>query len=202
MTVRQTKYDVGKAGLSLEDIQGLIEISGRYFLNSGDRDSRIWIFRPDEPSLFLKSSIQFGDDRFSVYIADPYAGLQPILLNHEAFGNELQIPFRPTAILDSNIVTYLHGYVRSGSLLGSIQRQVIHEFLSFVIRKRLDYNPFFYYLEGTAKDKLNSMLNYAQEVSHSILTLHNGSPNGPTIGRIKQTHLRSASEDRTHPQNK
>lgn len=172
MTVRQTEHDVGRAGLSLEDVESLTANSRRYFLNTGDQDSRIWVFRPDEPSMFLRSSLQFGDERFSVYIADQYAGLQPILLSHKAFGNELQPNFRPSAFLDSNMVSYLHQYVRSASRLGSIQGKVIHEFLRFVIHKGLDYNPFFYYIEGTAKDEQDHMSNYAQEVSHSILTLH------------------------------
>jgi hypothetical protein len=172
MAVKQTEHDVGRAGLSLEDIESLTAISGRYFLNTGDQDSRIWIFRPDEPSMFLRSSLQFGDEGFSVYIADHYAGLQPILLNHKAFGNELQLTFRPSALLDSNIVSYLHQYVRSGSRLGSMQGNVIHQFLRFVVHKGFDYNAFFYYIEGTAKDERDYMSNYAQEVSHSILTLH------------------------------
>src|ERR1700686_4939851 len=172
MTVRITKENPDRPGLSADVIDGLVEISRNYFLNNDDPETRIWIFRPDEPSLFLESSLQFGDDRFSVYIADPFAGLQPILLNYESFANEIQIPFRPTAILDSNIVKYLHHYVKSSSVLSTAQRNVIAEFLRFVVTKRLDYNAFFYCLEGAAKNEAGSLLNYAEEISHSILTLH------------------------------
>ena len=151
MTFKQTEHDVNKTGFSLEDIEGLIATTQNYFLLTGDRDSRVWIFRPDEPSLFLRSSIQLGDGKFSIFIADPFAGLQPILLSYKTLttNEPIQIPFRPTAILDSNVVTYLHQYVTSGSLLDLKQRKVVHEFLRFVVQKKLDYNPFFYYIETT-----------------------------------------------------
>jgi hypothetical protein len=147
-------------------------MSRTYFLNNNDQETRIWIFRPDEPSLFLESSLEFSDTGFSVYIADPFAGLQPILWNYESFDNEIQIPFRPTAILDSNIVSYLHQYVTSNSILISKQRNVIAEFLKFVVKNRIDYNAFFYYLEGAAKNETGRLLHYAEEISHSILRLH------------------------------
>lgn len=162
----------GISGLDGDVIDGLARITQNYFANNDDRETRVWIFRPEEPSLFMKASVEFRESGFSVYIADPFSGLQPILWNYESFKKEIQIPFRPTAILDSNIVSYLHHYVRSSSILNGKQRDVITEFLKFVIRKQLDYNAFFYYLEGSAKTEIEHLLNYAQEISNSILTLH------------------------------
>jgi len=103
-------HDADRSSLSLSDTQRLIEMTGCYFLTSGDRISQVWMFRHDEPSLFLQASIQIGTDRFSIYLADPFAGLQPILLNYDTISTDdpVKIGFRPTAILDSNVVTYLH----------------------------------------------------------------------------------------------
>ncbi len=154
-------------------MQGLIEISRRYFLNTRDRQSRVWIFRPDQPSPFLRSPAHFGDNEFGIHIVDLFAGFQPILLNYEAFvHDEIHIKFRPTAILDSNIVSYLHQYVTSKSALAPQRRDTVLEALRFIISNRLDYNPFFYYMEGASKDESNALLDHAHDISISILTLH------------------------------
>jgi len=154
-------------------MQKLIEISRQYFLKTGDRQSRVWVFRPDQPSPFLRSSAHFGDRDFKIRIVDLFAGLQPILLNYEAFSqDELKIPFRPTVILDSNMVSYVHQYVSSSASLSSKRRNTVFEALRFIISNKLDYNPFFYYMEGAAKDVGNNLLGYAEDISLSILTLH------------------------------
>lgn len=40
------------------------------------------------------------------------------------------------------------------------------------MKNRIDYNAFFYYLEGAAKNETGRLLHYAEEISHSILRLH------------------------------
>ncbi len=151
----------------------LIDITRRYFLGSCDRESRVWIFCRDKPSAFLPSSVHFGDDQFGIHIVDEFAGLQPILLNLDTFTrDEIRIPFRPTAILDSNVVGYLHQYVSSEPALDPQRRETVHDFLRFVVSNRLDYNPFFYYMEAAAKDEDGTLTAHARAVSESILRLH------------------------------
>jgi len=150
-----------------------VAFARKYFVESRDKRSRIWIFSEEEPSSFLRGSVQFGHKDFTIHIVDQFAGRQPILLNYEAFtADEIQIPFRPTAILDANVVSNLHRFVTSPSRLASSVRQAVEEFLRFVVRKRFDYNPFFYYIEGAAKNDDRVFLSYAVPVTQSILTLH------------------------------
>lgn len=153
-------------------MEHLIEASLRYFLGTGDRESRVWVFNPDEPSTFLRSSTHFGDERFGIHVIDPYGGLQPFLLNYDALTEEIHIGWRPTAILDTNLVNYLHRYVSLGPAFDPACAHITSAFLRFVISQHLDYNPFFYYVEGSAKDENHKLLDYATAVSRSILLLH------------------------------
>jgi hypothetical protein len=141
------------------------------FSNSSDRESFVWIFDENQPSPFLRSSTQFGDDQFGIHIIDYFSGRLPLLINYESVRREIQIPFRPTAILDSNVVNYLHQFVSSSLQLDAKRQKTVREFLNFAITHRLDFNPFFYYLEGAAKDESNSLIKYAEQVSKSILRL-------------------------------
>jgi len=137
------------------------------FSDGCDRESFVWIFDQNEPSKFLRSSQHFGDSQFEIHIIDHFAGRQPLLINSESVRNEIKIPFRPTAILDSNVVNYLHQYVTSKIQLEANRQKTVREFLNFVVTNNLDYNPFFYYMEGAAKDENGSLLRYAQEISES-----------------------------------
>src|SRR5947208_12696243 len=142
------------------------------FTNSSDRESFVWIFDQEQPSRFLRSSEHFGDSQFEIHVIDHFAGRQPLLINFESVRREIQIPFRPTAILDSNVVNYLHQYVSLSPHLDLKRRNIVRDFLSFAVTNRLDYNPFFYYLEGAAKDETNSLMGHAEKASESILRLH------------------------------
>jgi hypothetical protein len=153
-------------------MEELIEMSRNYFLRSHDTDSRIWLFS-DDPSPFLRGSQEFGDESFHIFLADPYRGRSPLLLNYDAFaGDEIQIPFRPTAILDSNVVAALHQFVSSPASMESGRRDAVRCFLRFACANRFDYNPFFYYMESAAKDEAGQILPHATRISRSILTLH------------------------------
>lgn len=151
---------------------GLIRLLQDYFLGSRDRESQAWVMRADQPSSFLRSSAHFGDKDFGIHIIDQFAGLQPILINLESLTNEIQIPFRPSVFLDSNVVNYVHQFVRSRSPLNAKRRQIINDCLRFIIAHKLDLNAFFYYMEGAAKNDEAQLMQYAVEISKSILTIH------------------------------
>jgi hypothetical protein len=78
-----------------------------YFLITGDRESKVWIFRDDVRSRFLPNTFSCGTDNFRIQIVDPFGGRHPLLMCHEALSEKTVIPFLPTVILDSNIVSYL-----------------------------------------------------------------------------------------------
>lgn len=164
-----------------DSAQEIIASSRRYFLRTGDRELRIWMFSLDEggefvtppPSeIFLPCSVHFGDDKFGVHIVNQFRTPRPYLLSYEAFTREIQIPFRPSVFMDSNLVNYIHQYVTLDPALGPSRRKVINDFLRFVVSKGLDYNGFFYYIEGVAKDDRDLLARHAVRVSESILRLH------------------------------
>jgi hypothetical protein len=143
-----------------------------YFRVTGDRESKVWVFRDDVPSKFLRTPFCAGLDDFRIEVLDLFRGRHPLLINYESLTTEIQLPFRPTAILDSNIVSYMHQYVTSDPLLTASRRKTVGELLRFLIKARLDYNPFFYYIEGSARNDLSSLRDYATPFSESILRLH------------------------------
>jgi len=143
-----------------------------YFMTTGDQESRVWVFEDDVLSKFPLRQFSCGNEAFRIQIIDPFAGRHPLLVNHETLSREeVRIPFRPTVILDSNIVAYLHQFVTMQPILDSERRRTVEEFLKYVVRNRLDYNPFFYYMEGASRPGPLSRQSYSA-FSESILRLH------------------------------
>lgn len=150
----------------------LHERAVEYLARSGDRHSRFWVFKNNVPSKFLRHPFSCGPDEFRIQITDLFGGRQPILLNYEALTRQIQIPFRPTIIMDSNIVSYLHQYVGGAGSLSAEKRRAVLKFLKFVVSRRFDFNPFFYYMEAAWRSAPSSVVNYATEISVSLLRLH------------------------------
>ncbi|MBI3004775.1 MAG: hypothetical protein HYY49_05100 [Ignavibacteriales bacterium] len=143
------------------------------FLSRYLEDNRfIWVFQEDHPSPFLQGSIDFGDDDFTISVIDNFGGRQPILLNRDTVGaQESRIPFRPTAVLDSNIVSVFVQFVLRAPALRDSQRETVRSFLRFLVQKQLDYNPFFYFMEGFWKEHSPDFENFALRVSQTFLSL-------------------------------
>jgi len=161
--------NVGPVDLPIDEFVVNMRI---YFGTTGDRKSKVWVFREDVPSKFLSAPFCAGDDDFRVELIDLFKGRHPLLINHDSLTNEIHLGFRPTAILDSNVVSYLHQYVRSDPALPASRRHTIRELLQFFIKGHFDYNPFFYYIEGSSRQEQASLLGYASKFSESILRLH------------------------------
>jgi hypothetical protein len=143
----------------------------QYFEATGDRESKVWVFRDDVPSKFFRGPFFTGCDTFQVGIIDLFRGRHPLLINYESLKGEITMPFRPTAILDSNVVSYLDQYVRSDRSLTGPRRETVSDLIRFFIRSQLDYNPFFYYIEGVSRSDRSSLLAFARPFSESILRL-------------------------------
>jgi hypothetical protein len=153
-------------------ISGDVASMVRYFESTGDKESKVWIFRDDVPSKFFSGPFITGCDAFQVGVIDLFRGRHPLLINHESVAGEITLPFRPTAILDSNIVSYLNQYVRSDASLTGEKRQTIRGLIRFFVLNNLDYNPFFYYIEGASRIDRSSLLGFARTFSESMLRLH------------------------------
>jgi len=127
-------------------------------------------------------------------LAAPLAGLairgrrHPLLMCHKAPSEKTLIPFLPAVILDSNIVSYLHQFVTGRLALDSGRRRTVEEFLRFIVASNLNYNPFFYYMEGVLENERLSKDSYL-EFSESILRLH----------AMDRQHFLSFGEIRTDP---
>lgn len=143
-----------------------------YFGATGDRESKVWIFRDDVPSKFFRGPFNAGSDGFQIGIIDLFRGRHPLLINYESLKGEIHLQFRSTAILDSNVVSYLNQYVRSDPALTAPRRQAVRELLAFFIHNKLDYNPFFYYIEGSSRSERSELLHFASTFSESMLRLH------------------------------
>ena len=146
----------------------------RAFLDRYLEDPRfIWTFQDNHPSPILSSSIAFGNQDFTITIIDSFAGRQPILLNRDTLNkDEVQIPFRPTAILDSNVVSSFVQLVFSKPPLPPNRHAIVLDFLKFLVQKKLDYNPFFYFMESYWKDPSPSFRSFAVDTARAMLTLH------------------------------
>lgn len=163
--------------------------SSLYFRLTKDRKSRVWVFDDETPSRFLPHSFSAGTDEFRIQIIDLFGGRQPLLVSYESIQGEVQIPFRPTVILDSNVVSYLHQYVTGHHALPAERRSAVHKFLRFVVARRLDYNAFFYYIEASSRNDMSSLPKYAEDFSESILRLHT----------MDTSHFLSTGKIRTDP---
>src|SRR5689334_9329942 len=133
--------NVGAVDLPIDDFVERMRI---YFGTTGDRASKIWMFRDDVPSKFLTAPFCAGDSDFRIELLDLFRGRHPLLINYDSLANEIHLGFRPTAILDSNVVSYLHQYVTLDPALTTSRRQSIQQLLQFFINRHFDYNPFFY----------------------------------------------------------
>jgi hypothetical protein len=143
-----------------------------YFAATRDRESKVWVFRDDVPSKFFRGPFTAGSEAFQISVIDLFRARHPLLINYESLAGEIHLPFRPTAILDSNVVSYLNQYVRADPALTIAQRQAVRDLLRFFIQSRLDYNPFFYYIEGSSRNEQTELLHFASVFSESILRLH------------------------------
>jgi hypothetical protein len=138
-----------------------------------DWKHRLWMFQDDIPSPILRSSFRFGDSDFDIHVIDNFGGLQPLLINQDALTqDEIQIPFRPTALLDSNVVGSLVQFVTKQPPLLPNRHLAVAELLKFFLEKKLDYNPFFYFMEGAWKEQAPDLLKFAEKVSLSVISLH------------------------------
>jgi hypothetical protein len=143
-----------------------------YFGTTGDRESRVWLFKDEVRSKFLSGTFSSGSDAFQIGVVDLFRGRHPLLLSYESLKGEIYLEFRLTAILDSNVVSYLNQYVRSDPALTLPKRQAVRDLLQFFIQNHLDYNPFFYYIEGSSRHERSELLRFAGTFSESILRLH------------------------------
>jgi hypothetical protein len=81
----------GRAPVAVDVGSVDLPMSGDFMANSllhfgvtGDRESKVWIFRDDVPSKFPRAGFCAGDDDFRIEVIDLFRGRHPLLINHEA----------------------------------------------------------------------------------------------------------------------
>jgi hypothetical protein len=121
----------------------------------------------------LKQSLEIADgDGPAISIADVFAGREPQRVDaHAARGGEATLGFRVELTLDSQVVTYLDQFVRGSHRLTELQRKLVIRLLRFAVKKRIGYNPAFYFLEALSRPGGQERA-FARETARSILALH------------------------------
>ncbi len=144
-----------------------------YFLATADKKSRVWLFSNDHKWPSVEASSSFGGAEFYINLTDLFEWRIPVLVNYESVTREeIKVPFRRMAILDSNLVSYLHQFVCKEPALTLRQSEAIIDFLKFLVSNNIDYNPFYYFIEAAAKNDHTFVMDFARRMSSSILTLH------------------------------
>jgi hypothetical protein len=167
---RQMLVDAMRAGAHLPTVME------RYFAG-GDDGSVVWWMTHGAPvrqgTPFLPGSVDIADTASGqVAVSDPWGGREPQRVDaHAARGGESQIPFRVELMLDSQLVTYLHQYVRNSTRLSPENRTLVGRLLRFAVKRKLGYNPAFYFLEALREpDPLR--IEHARDAARAILSLH------------------------------
>jgi len=148
----------------------------RYFAG-GDDGTIVWWMTYGAPvrrgTPFLARSIEIaGSPNRQIAIADPWAGREPQRIDaHAARGGESQIGFRVELMLDSQLVTYLHQYVRNSPRLDPVNRHLLGRLLRFAVKRKIGYNPAFYFIEAL-RDADPVRIEHARDAARAILALH------------------------------
>lgn len=143
-----------------------------YFLSTGDRASKVWLLSP-KPSPALDKTYDFTAGGFGISVIDQFAGHHPFLINYDfAVKRTGAVRYIPTVVLDSHIVDYLVKYSKSPGKLSGDQYRAVRKFLEFMIERRYDYNPFFYYIESVTKNGKAKAEECAIDAAETLLRLH------------------------------
>lgn len=149
----------------------------RYFEVSKDTTSFLWALT-NVPLLFpdLIGGKSFGDGKAMISIIEQFDGRKPGKLYHDYKTRRYDVLFSPTLILDSQLVTYLSDYVldmeAGTNKLPPVLRDNVKGFLDFVIERKYDFNPFFYYVESVAKDSKGKFEQYVKDSAIALFKLH------------------------------
>lgn len=151
--------------------QAIAEIRTRY-QRAGDTRSTIWLFLDQHLSQIQQGHKTFGFQKHEVLLLDPFGGREPVLVNYRSVDGPNTVAFRPTVLLDSQLVTDLRGFVNPRSKLPPHQRRPLLELVDWLAFSNWDYNPLFYTIETVAKHDANTARQYLERTSEAMLTLH------------------------------
>lgn len=154
----------------------IADAMARYFAD-GDDGTVVWWMTYAAPvraqSPFMRGPLTLVDDAgATIVIADPFDGREPLRIDAlAARGGEATIPFRTELMLDSQLVSYLHQYVEGAPRLSDPHRALVKQLLRFAVKKKMGYNPAFYFLEALRGDSDRDR-DFARATARSILALH------------------------------
>jgi hypothetical protein len=176
MSIDQIRRLTGPLMSAVANGEHIPDLMGSYFA-SHDDGTVVWWMTHGAPvqthTPFLRGSFDIKDDVGGVItIADVFDGREPQRIDaHAASGGETTIPFRVELMLDSQLVSYLHQYVEGSARLSQQHRALVIRLLRFAVKKKMGYNPAFYFLEALrhANDRERE---FARATARSILALH------------------------------
>ena len=95
---------------------------------------------------------QFGDDKFPLFVIDPFRSRHPIIMNSKSLNSKgFGLPVLPQLILDSHILQYIDWYVNDKSKIGRDGIFNVRSMLQYFASRNYLYSPLFYYFEALSK---------------------------------------------------
>ena len=151
-----------------------MEALTRYYIASGDKESKVVDFSSGLVSPYLNGSEDIGED---FTIIDSFNGAAPIVFTHRVLvenKGEGEIPFVSGIVLDSQVVSYLHQLLSDESgaykvTSKGIATEKLLRRLAQYSQRGWDVNPFFYLLESMSKGVFETVFPYAHSFTESML---------------------------------
>jgi len=116
---------------------------------------------------------QFGDDKFPLFIIDPFRGRHPVIINSKSLSSKrIALPVFPQLILDSHILQYIDWYVNNKSKLHGGRICHVRSMLQYFASKNYWYSPLFYYFEAVSKGSTEEHIRGAFSLYVRLLCLN------------------------------
>jgi hypothetical protein len=155
-----------------------IEALRRYYQASDNRHGKIVGFSSNQPSPFLRGSIEVAHENHKIVIIDSFNGTRPFVFNHRFLvEDDGRQQFQCGFIFDSQVVVdSLHRFVTDtdgrfrATAVGLATANLIRTIAEYSLRG-WDINPFFYIMEALSKAAFDVALPWAQSYGASIMKL-------------------------------
>lgn len=147
----------------------------QYLQSSKDEHAHLYEVQESPYQIPLSmGGVSFGEGKHKITILDQFGGKRPLLMNLDFLRHptDYQLKVIPSIILDSHVASALHVYVNDSKSLAPPAFRSISDFLLFVSKNNIDYNPFFYLIESFFKSEESKFTKYVTPVMETILNLH------------------------------
>jgi hypothetical protein len=157
-----------------EVIQARLNEFKRHCLSTSDSVAKAWVFHggPTSPGLLGHHTFGLPTAPLRIHLLDLYHGRTPTLVNLATLrgSSGVIIGLVPFLILDSNAISYVHGYV-NGKIDDPLRRDVVEQFMAFIFERQLDPVIVFYFLESLARSDKSRWREQARAYAETLFNL-------------------------------